>query len=127
MKHKEYELQKAVCKYLDLQYPNVLYLSDTIANVKLNVMQGARNKAIQKQGFKCPDLIILHPNGKYAGLLIELKVKSPYKKNGELLKNEHLQGQQKAINNLNELGYYACFCVGLEETINTINIYFNRQ
>ena len=123
MNHKEYDLQKQVCKYLELQYPNVLFLSDTIANVKLNVMQGARNKAIQKQGFKCPDLIILQPNYYHAGLLIELKIDSPYKRNGELKKNEHLEGQSKSIEQLKSLGYHATFSVGFEQTIQIIDEY----
>jgi len=89
MKHQEYILQKAVCRFLELQYPNVLFLSDTIGNVKLTELQASRNKAIQKKDFKCPDLLILEPNKFYKGLFIELKIKSPYKLNGELLKNDH--------------------------------------
>jgi hypothetical protein len=127
MKHPEYELQKSVCKYLNLKYPNVLYMSDTIANVKLNMMQAVRNKAIQKDGFKCPDLLIFYPNGTYCGLFIELKVKSPYKLNGELKKDPHLQGQQSTINTLNLIGYKALFCTGIDEAIKTIDEYFNKQ
>jgi hypothetical protein len=127
MKHPEYELQKSVCKYLNLKYPNVLYMSDTIANVKLNMMQAVRNKAIQKDGFKCPDLLIFYPNGTYCGLFIELKVKNPYKLNGELKKDPHLQGQQSTINTLNLIGYKALFCTGIDEAINTIDDYFKKQ
>ena len=79
MKHPEYELQKQVCVYLELQYKSAVFLSDTVANCKLTAMQATRNKAIQKQGFKTPDLIILEPRGDYHGLLIELKVKSPFR------------------------------------------------
>ena len=73
MKHLEYQLQKDVCRYISLRYPKVLFLSDTIGNVKLTMLQAARNKAIQKTGFACPDLLILQPNKKYKGLFIELK------------------------------------------------------
>jgi hypothetical protein len=125
MKHPEYELQKSVCKYLNLKYPNVLYMSDTIAHAKLTMMQALRNKAIQKDGFKCPDLLIFYPNGTYCGLFIELKVKSPYKLNGELKKDPHLQGQQATINTLNLIGYKALFCTGIDEAIKTIDEYFN--
>jgi hypothetical protein len=100
-------------------------MSDTIANVKLNMMQAVRNKAIQKDGFKCPDLLIFYPNGTYCGLFIELKVKSPYKLNGELKKDPHLQGQQSTINTLNLIGYKALFCTGIDEAIKTIDEYFN--
>lgn len=115
MKHPEFELQAECCKYLNAQYPKLLYYSDTVANLKLTVFQGARNKRIQKEGFKTPDLLILKPNYYHAGLFIELKVKSPYKKDGTLLKNEHLEGQQRTINDLNNLGYFATFATGFNE------------
>jgi hypothetical protein len=124
MKHPEYKLQKQICKYLELQYRDVVFLSDTVANCKLTMIQAVRNKAIQKEGFKAPDLLILEPRGDYHGLFIELKVKSPYKKNSkELLSNEHLEGQQKSITHLLNKGYYACFSVGLDETKKIIDDY----
>lgn len=122
-KHIEFELQKAICKWLDLQYPNVLYLSDTIASIKLTIPQQVRNKSIQKKGFKCPDLLILHPNGTYHGLFIELKVKSPYKKDGTLLKDEHLEEQEKTIKDLNAIGYLSCFSWGFGMTKSIIEEY----
>lgn len=126
MKHPEYELQKQICKYLELQYRDVVFLSDTVANCKLTMVQAVRNKAIQKDGFKTPDLLILEPRGDYHGLFIELKVKSPYKKNSkELLSNEHLEGQQKSITHLLNKGYYACFSVGFDETKKIIDEYMN--
>ena len=123
MKHEEFKLQQQVCKYLELRFPNVPYFSDTIANVKLNVIQATRNKSIQKNGFKMPDLVILQPNYYHAGLFIELKIKTPYKQNGELKKDEHLQGQQNTIDQLNELGYFATFAVGFDEAREIIDNY----
>ena len=125
-KQPEFELQKSICKWLDLQYPNLLYLSDTIASVKLTIPQQVRNKAIQKKGFKCPDLLILQPNDIYHGLFIELKIKSPYKKDGTLLKDEHLEEQQKTIKDLNLKGYFSCFSWGFEMTKDIINKYLNN-
>jgi len=127
MKHPEYELQKQICKWLQYQFPKVLYLSDTIAAVKLTIPQGARNKAIQKEGFKTPDLIILEPNEKYHGLFIELKIESPYKKNGDLKSSEHLEGQEKSINQLKSRGYYACFSWSFSMTIEIIEKYLKNQ
>jgi len=123
MKHLEYQLQKEVCKYLNLRYPDVLFLSDTIGNVKLTMLQAARNKAIQKYGFACPDLLILQPNKEYKGLFIELKIKSPFKKDGTLLKNEHLEEQQKAIDKLNLLGYKALFAWDIVSICKLIDSY----
>ena len=119
----EYTLQKQICQWLSKNHPDILFLSDTIASVKLTMPQAIRNKAIQKEGFKTPDLLIFEPRGNYKGLFIELKVKSPFKKNGELLKCDHLEGQQKTINDLNEKGYFACFSWSFEMTIEIIENY----
>lgn len=127
MKHQEYVLQKAVCRLLDYQYPKVLYLSDTIANIKLTVPQKARNKAIQKEGFKCPDLLILEPNKFYKGLFIELKIKSPFKKNGELYSDEHLEGQQKSMQELTEKGYLCYFKWEFDDIKELIRWYMSNR
>ena len=119
----EYILQKAVCQYISIQYPNVMFLSDTIAAVRLTIPQQIRNKAIQKEGFKCPDLLILHPNKYFSGLFIELKAKTPYKGNGEILKNIHLEAQQETLNKLNYLGYHACFVWSFEDCKHIIDNY----
>ncbi len=68
MQHKEIKLQQQVSRYLKYQYPNVDFLSDTVANLKLTETQQKRNKSIQCQNFKCPDLLILEPNSTYNGL-----------------------------------------------------------
>lgn len=123
MKHDEYTLQKSICEYLQLQYPEVLFLSDTVASIRLTKMQAVRNKKIQKNGFKCPDLIILEPRGIYHGLFLELKIKSPFKNNGELYKNEHLKGQNETLIKLINKGYFACFSVGFDRSKDVIDQY----
>lgn len=121
----EFELQKQVCRWLSYQHPKVLFLSDTIASVKLTLPQQGRNKLIQKDNFKTPDLLIFEPRGRYSGLFIELKVKSPFKKDGSLLKDEHLEGQEKTINDLRQKGYYACFSWSFEMTVEIIKNYLS--
>jgi hypothetical protein len=125
MKHEEFELQVAVSKYLSLQYPKVQFLSDTIANMKLTITQASRNKKIQKDGFKCPDLLILEPRNEFSGLFIELKLESPFKKDGKIKAsaNNHLQGQLETIEALNQKGYKACFSWGFEMTKEIIDDY----
>jgi hypothetical protein len=125
MKHDEYELQRAISWYLTCQYPNVLFLSDTIANLKLTKMQAIRNKRIQKEGFKTPDLLILEPRNGYSGLFIELKITTPFKKDGTIKAStkDHLKGQLRSIELLNEKGYKSCFAVGFEETKKIIDDY----
>jgi len=123
MKHPEFILQQQVCKYLNLQYPTILYLSDTVASVKLTMPQATRNKSIQKQGFKTPDLIVFHPNKYFHGLFLELKVKSPYQKNGQIYSDEHLQEQQDTLNDLSKLGYWAGFAWTFEMAKGIIDNY----
>ena len=125
MKHPEFQLQSQVCNWLKIQYPKVLFASDTIASIKLTPQQQLRNKKIQNSDFKLPDLLIFEPKGNFSGLFIELKVKSPFKKNGEILKDEHLEGQLKTINDLKSKGYYACFSWSFEMTISIINQYMS--
>lgn len=123
----EYNLQTQIVQYLELQYKDVLFLSDTIAFLKLTIPQQLRNKKIQKTNFKCPDILILEPKGKYSGLFIELKAKDIYKKNStELLKNEHVEEQAKWLKRLKEKGYYACFGIGFEQTKKIIDNYINE-
>ena len=123
----EYQLQVAISNYISIQYPKVLFLSDTVASLKLTIPQSLRNSKIQKKGFKTPDILILQPNVNYHGLFIELKVDTPFKKNGDLKKSEHLEAQQKSINDLNRLGYYATFSWGFEKTKSIIDDYLNNQ
>lgn len=127
MKHPEFVLQKAVCRFLNKNYPEVLFLSDTIGNIKLTQFQASRNKEIQDEDFKCPDLLILEPNKFYKGLFIELKIKTPFKKNGELLKNDHLEAQQKSINKLISKGYCAFFKWEFEDIKELIRWYMDNR
>lgn len=124
-KQPEFELQSAICRYLSYQFPEVLYLSDTIASLKLTPAQANRNKKIQKNGFSCPDLLILEPRNGYCGLFIELKIETPFKKNGEIKasKDDHLKNQLEAINKLNEKGYKALFSWNFDMTKEIINDY----
>jgi hypothetical protein len=59
-------------------------------------------------------------------LFLELKITSPYKKDGSLKKDEHLEAQQKTINDLKLKGYLALFCWDFETAINTITDYLNK-
>ena len=129
MKHQpEFILQCQVCEYLRIAYPATLFLSDTIAAVKLTIPQAARNKKVQKQGFKCPDLIILEPKGKYHGLFIELKTETPYKLNGEIKasKDDHLKKQAETIERLNKLGYRALFLWDFDTIKKEIDSYLEK-
>lgn len=119
----EFQLQKQVCEYLRIQYPEVLFMSDTVASVKLTFPQMARNKQIQKSSFHCPDLIIFEPRGGCHGLFIELKAVSPFKKNGDLKTSSHINNQYFTIKQLRNKGYEAYFCTGFDEAKEAIDNY----
>lgn len=74
-----------------------------------------------------PDLMILEPNIKFFALFIELKKETPFKENGQLKSNEHLQEQKKMIDKLNLRGYYACFGWDFEMIKKIIDNYLNDK
>lgn len=88
-------------------------------------MQAARNSGIQKKGFKCPDLLILEPRGRFCGLLIELKTETPFKKDGSIKasQNDHLKLQLQALIELSEKGYRTNFAWGFDMAKNIIDEY----
>lgn len=128
MKHEEYELQKAVARYLSYQYPDVDFMSDTIASIKLTERQAGRNKLIQKNGFKCPDLLILEPRKSFCGLFIELKIDTPFKKDGSIKASskDHLKNQYECLEKLSNKGYKAVFSWGFDMTKEIIDDYLNN-
>ena len=107
---KEYQLQKAVCKYLDLN--NVLYCGSM--GGQYQVFRSQRIKAKMtgyKKGF--PDLFIYEPRGNYHGLAIELKVGY----------NKPTLEQLTWLNELTERGYLAMSSNSLDKTLEIINTY----
>lgn len=138
--YEEYNLQKSICRYLEVKYSDVLFLSDSISNIALTPTQQARNKAIQKRDFSAPDLAIFAPRGNYHGLFLELKVESPFKKDGTLRaqtvtvkkngmvvdKYDHLKEQDRALRMLRGLGYKAEFCWSIDQAMKIIDEYLNQ-
>ena len=107
---KEYQLQKAVCNYLDLK--NVLYCGSMGGQYQIFKSQRIKSKQTgYKKGF--PDIFIYEPRGDYHGLAIELKVGY----------NKPTNEQLAWIEELMERGYMAKVCKGIDETISTINKY----
>jgi glycerophosphoryl diester phosphodiesterase len=128
MKHLEYDLQVAICRYISYQYEDVLFTSDTIANLKLTPTQASRNKKIQKTEFSSPDLLILEPRNGFSGLFIELKIETPFKKDGTIKasKDNRLENQLNAINTLKAKGYFCCFSWGFDMTKEIIDNYLTQ-
>jgi len=66
-------------------------------------------------------------NGKYSSLFIELKIESPFLKNGELKKDEHLAAQYNTINLLKLEGHYACFCWTFDQFKTIVENYMENK
>jgi hypothetical protein len=128
MKHEEYELQKSVARYLSYHYPEIDFFSDTIASVKLTERQASRNKLIQKNNFKMPDLIIFQPRHNFCGLFIELKIETPFKKDGTIKasQKDHLKLQHECLQKLTSKGYKAVFSWGFDMTKEIIDEYLTQ-
>tara|TARA_R100000700_G_scaffold14242_1_gene20099 strand:+ start:242 stop:598 length:357 start_codon:yes stop_codon:yes gene_type:complete len=111
---KEYQLQKAVCKYLDLQ--NVLYCGSMGGNYQAHMSVRIRaKKSGYKRGF--PDLFIFEiskiDKKLYCGLAIELKVGY----------NKPTNEQRWWRDQLRDRGYKAEICTGIDEALEVINDY----
>lgn len=122
----EYTEHKAVANYLKMQYPNVVFTSDS-SGIRLSIGNAKKMLAL-KSNNKIPDLIILQPNKRYNGLIIEIKRvdKSPYLKNGELSKSKHVQEQNETLKVLRSLNYKAVFGVGFDHCKDIIDFYMSK-
>jgi len=103
----EKQLHKSICIYIKTFYPKVLFNSD-LSGLRMTYGQAKDVKHLRSSnGF--PDLVIYEPKNNYAGLFIELKIETPYKKNGNLKSNTHLQEQAEMLSELEKRGFKAVF------------------
>lgn len=126
----EHEMYMQIADYMRYQYPKVIYRFDLAADLKLSIGQAKKHKRLQgRRGY--PDLFIAEPKVdlidmiKYSGLFLELKrpdVKI-YKKNGELVANEHIREQAALLNELRNRCYIAEFACGFDEAKKIIDEY----
>ncbi len=122
----ERNLTKNIAKFMQVQFPNVIYKFDLASDQRLSIQQATRNSQLHGRWSRgSPDMVILAQNGSYGALFIELKVISPYKKNGELKKSAHLSSQANFHEELEKRGYKAIFTTGFEETIEAIREYLS--
>lgn len=126
-------LQEQVADYLRLQYPQVVFHSDTGSITRLTPRQGARRKR-QNGGYRAwPDMFIAEPALSTdirlirAGLFIELKKEGTRlkKKDGKWA-SEHIAEQAEMLDILEFRGYKAVFCVGFEEAKKVIDEYLKE-
>lgn len=138
--NSEHNLYEQIARYLQLQYPNVIYRFDLSADLKLTMGQAAKHKRLHsKRGY--PDLFIAEAKeikvktvlgGGYSlvetkplgGLYIEIK------KDGEKLtkkdgswRTPHIAEQAEMLERLRQTGYKAEFGVGFDECKKIIDEY----
>ena len=108
----EQRQQEAIVTYLQLQYKGVRFCASL--GGQYQQYQSQRTKAIKTgyvKGF--PDLQITEARRNYHGLFIELKTKT-----GRITPH-----QKQWIEDLNERGYLAKCCKGMEEAMDLIDWY----
>ena len=111
--NSEHNLYEQIARYLQLQYPNVIYRFDIAADLKLTPGQAAKHKRLHpERGY--PDLFIAESSeninckdwnsivrewGFYFGLYLEIKTESnsPYKKDGTLKKDNTSKNKPKCL------------------------------
>lgn len=121
----ESELHSAVIAWIKKNYPHIRVTS-TLNGEKFSRLQAIRVAKNQShQGV--PDIIIHHNNDNYPILFLELKKDGTklFKKDGSLLKNDHIEEQAEYINYLREQGYCADFSIGYVDTIIKIKTYLD--
>ena len=127
--NSEHNLYEQIARYLQLQYPNIIYRFDIAADL---------NKRLHpERGY--PDLFIAESStniwhspvrewGLHFGLYLEIKTESnsPYKKDGTLKKDKHLEEQAEMLEKLRARGYRAEFGVGFEGCKKIIDEYLRN-
>lgn len=111
----EHQIQSKLVKLVSDQYPELLYCA-TVGGARMSINQA---RQIKRQGYRkgIPDLIFYEPRKGYNGLCIEVK-----KKGGQ--PSPH---QRAWIADLQQRGYQALICKGLESCIEAFETYFNLE
>lgn len=123
---KEKDIHSQVCRYLKLQYPNVMYNTD-LSGIKLTIGQAVKLKNLRSfRGF--PDIVIYEARGGYHGLFIELKREGEklLKRDGTFI-SEHIEEQSHCMNQLMMRGYQCFFAIGFSEAKKLIDKYLAEK
>jgi len=118
----EKELHLAVCAYIKMQFPKVIFTSD-LSGLKLTIGQSVQVKKMRSSN-GIPDILIFKPNKEYHGLFIELKKDGArlFKKDGNFV-SDHIKEQVDIKNKLLSLGYFADIAIGFDEAKKLIDAY----
>lgn len=135
--NSEHNLYEQIARYLQLQYPDVIYRFDIAADLKLTPGQAAKHHRLHpERGY--PDLFIAESStniwdstvrewGLHFGLYIEIK------KDGEKLtkkdgswRTPHIAEQADMLEKLRQAGYKAEFGIGFEGCKLIIDDYLHK-
>jgi len=126
----EYKIQAAFVRAMAVKYQEVMVFSDTAAHIGKTMFQQIRANKLQSELAKdWPDVFIAQPSGIYAGMFLEFKADSPYKKDGVTLlktKDDHTEKQSATMRRLRERGYFVPdFVWGVEMAMKEVDWYLN--
>lgn len=124
----EHQLYEQIARYLQLQYPDVIYRFDLASDLKLTMGQASKHKRLHpRRGY--PDLFIAEPVHEWRGLYIEIKRdgESPLKKDGTLKAGQHIKEQHEMLVELERKGYRAVFGVGFDQCKQIIDDYLKLR
>lgn len=120
-KRPEERLQIELCQYLKEYYPSVYFYSDPSG---LRVTKGIRYLLQQTRSNHAHlDLVILEPLHGKCGLVLELKSETPFKINGDLKKDPHLEDQLSTMRHLDVKGFFCVWCWDYETGVAILNSY----
>jgi hypothetical protein len=129
--YRETEIQKALCRYVSLKYPDAIFNCDC-SGLNLSAAQAGQAKVMRSdKGF--PDFVLYEPRNGYHGLFIEIKkegtklMRKSRKQVYSIFKIDHLENQQAMIEKLRKKGYYACFGIGLSQCIRFVDGYMQMK
>ena len=127
MRKQEERLQTALATYIKSQYPDAVFTSES-SGIRVSMGVAVQMKK-QRSNHKLPDMIILQSNGKYNGLMIELKKdrKEIYKKDGSFRKSNHVEEQRSTLRKLKKQGYMAVFACGFDEAKDVVDYYMSEK
>lgn len=126
---REESIQIRVVRYLAEAYPEVLFRADVAAGSFQSIGMAMKMKRLGGNSASWPDMFIAHPAKGYHGLFLELKREGAtiFKKNGELVANEHVREQAATLEKLRGRGYAAEFAVGFEAAKKQIDDYLENE
>jgi hypothetical protein len=119
----ESTIHSQVCKYLNYQYPKVLFCTD-LSGIKLTIGQAKKIKSLRSNR-SWPDIYLAEPRSCYHGLYLELKADDVkiILINGQMTADKHIREQYNMLCQLEQRGYMARFACGFNQARQIIDEY----